>query len=70
MADICDLAQEHIELEAPLILAASKKPDGPKPNGVCHNCGESICDGTLFCDTDCRDDWERTQRAIAQRPTD
>lgn len=27
------------------------------PNGYCYNCGEKIKQG-LFCDHDCRDDYE------------
>ena len=33
-----------------------------KPNvacGDCHNCGASVPDGWRFCDSDCRDDYER-----------
>lgn len=72
MADICDLAQDHIEREEAARAAqrASQKRNEPKPNGACHNCGEVVADGHLFCDTDCRSDWERTQRAAAQKPRD
>lgn len=31
--------------------------------GECHNCGEPTPDGVNFCDTDCRDDWDKRQRA-------
>lgn len=70
MADIADLAQEDMERDAPYILAASKKPAGPAPCGMCHNCEEPIAPETLFCDPDCRADWERVQRAESQRPRD
>lgn len=29
--------------------------------GHCHNCGEALARGRLFCDADCRDDWEHRQ---------
>lgn len=70
MADIVDLAQEDMEREAPAILAASKKPSGPKPCGACHFCQEAVLPDMPFCDAGCRDDWEREQRALAQRPRD
>lgn len=56
MSDIADRAQDHIEREEPLMLAAGKRPPGPTPNGFCHNCGEPVAN--LFCDNDCRDDFE------------
>jgi hypothetical protein len=64
MADIADLAQEDMERDAPYVLEAGKKPAGPKPNGTCHNCGEPIAPDTIFCDLDCREDYERRQRAL------
>lgn len=32
--------------------------------GACYNCGEKLAPGVLFCDTDCRDDWERLCAAL------
>lgn len=37
-----------------------------KPAGFCHNCGEGLKVDLLFCDADCRDDWER-ERAAKRR---
>lgn len=40
---------------------ALNRPDEPLPQtGRCHNCGEPVTE--LFCDADCRDDWERRKR--------
>lgn len=64
MADIADLAQEDMERDAPFMLEAAKKPAGPKANGTCHNCGESIAPDTLFCDLDCREDFEKRAAAL------
>lgn len=33
-----------------------------KPNGSCHWCEEKAKDNALFCDTDCRDDYEKRKR--------
>ena len=68
MADIADLAQEHIEREAHLVIAAGRKPVGIRANGVCHNCDATVTTGLLFCDSDCRDDWQLRSRAEGQRP--
>lgn len=57
MADIIDLANDRADeiLEDAL---RKKKPEGPKPNGKCHNCEEPVPVDHKFCDRDCRDDWE------------
>lgn len=62
MADIVDIAQEDMERDAPHIIAASRKPAGPVPNGKCHYCDEDVLDGMPFCDAQCRDSWESEQR--------
>jgi hypothetical protein len=63
MADPIDRAQEHIEREAPYILAA-RKPVPIKACGHCHNCQSPISVG-LYCDEDCRSDYEyRAERGI------
>lgn len=62
MSDIADRAQDHIEREEALVLAAGHKPPGPKADGHCHNCGEPV--EHLFCDSDCRDDYE--ERIVKQ----
>lgn len=61
MADIADLAQEHIEAHAPHILAAYRKHVPPAANGFCLNCDADLSDnpGARFCDIDCMHDWER-----------
>lgn len=63
--DDIDKAQANIERDAPYILAASKKPVGPQPNGRCHFCDELVGDEARFCDVECARGWER--EATAQR---
>ena len=45
-------------------LALSKRrPEGPTPTGACLNCGELLDKmGSRWCDSDCRDDWEKRNR--------
>ena len=64
MPDIFDRAQDHIERETPHLLA-QRKPVKHVANGKCHNCGEPVPTG-LYCDQDCREDFEyRQERGIA-----
>lgn len=61
-----DLEQQTIDLHFQEAMNNAKKQLGSKlqPNGECHNCLESLDDPTqLFCDADCREDYEKIQRA-------
>lgn len=60
MADIADLAQEHIEKHAPLTLQV-RKPEPPPADGQCLFCDEPLAPGVRFCDTNCCRDWEHEQ---------
>lgn len=59
MPDIFDRAQDHIERTLPLQLAVRKpvKPL-PAPNGKCRNCAEPVEGAAVYCDDDCRADFE------------
>jgi RNA polymerase-binding transcription factor DksA len=67
MADIADAAEQTIELELSAQIAAIRKKTGPQLEaiGVCHNCGDEIAVGTLFCAplgaglSECQMDYER-----------
>lgn len=67
MSDEVDKANELSEV----LLAASLKAPRPRlaPKGECHFCGENLMDsflkGSLFCNQDCRDDFERQERMRA-----
>lgn len=64
MADLADRAQQHHDREEALLRAQNRK-SVLMPCGRCHNCREPIT-LPLFCDTDCRDDYEyRQERGIA-----
>lgn len=61
--DEVDRTAERAELEAPLLIKNSKKPEGPKPTGFCAFCDEALPEGELrFCDAYCRDDFEFAQK--------
>lgn len=60
--DDFDRASEFEALRRRLALAY-RKPDGPAPCGHCLFCEEAVPAGARWCNKDCREDWEREQRA-------
>lgn len=68
MADFADDAEATEELFRSHALAARKEV-GPPPCGGCHYCSEAVPDGARFCDSECRDEWEREKKIRAQAPT-
>lgn len=66
-ADITDQAAELEELERTYALANRKKPT-MSFTGLCQNgdCGEKVDKG-FFCCPECKDDYERIERAQHHR---
>lgn len=60
--DDFDRASEFEELRR-CLAQGYRKPAGPAPNGVCLFCGEALPAGARWCNKECREDWEREQRA-------
>jgi hypothetical protein len=56
MSDEIDRAQEDEQMA--LATARAKRKPTLKPINRCYNCDEAIRMG-LFCDGDCRDDYEK-----------
>lgn len=61
MADIADRADAVTELNLKIALDKRHKEARLRPVGSCYNCSEAIENG-LFCDADCRDDYEKRER--------
>jgi hypothetical protein len=61
MADEADQAQFIEERDRKLALQV-RRPELPV-TGECHYCGETIRAPRLFCESGCRDDYEREQEA-------
>lgn len=59
--DEVDLSQERSEREAPALLAANRRREGPTPNGRCHYCDEVVNDTDRWCSIGCRDQWQHEQ---------
>lgn len=62
MADEADMTADRDEREAPMRIAASRKPTSPAPNGHCMSCGDPVPEGHRYCDAECREDFEREER--------
>ena len=58
MSDNLDIASDREEL-ARSMAQTLRKPTGPAPMGACFYCAASVRDGVRWCDSDCRDEWER-----------
>lgn len=69
-ADPMDRATVESErlLEEQLRVARSAKPISLPATGKCHNCDGGVQPTHRFCDSDCRDDYERMKRSRAQLP--
>jgi len=62
MADDADRADRLIENHLRLALSQRSKDTLPR-TGFCHSCEAEVQPEALFCDGDCKDDYERAARA-------
>jgi hypothetical protein len=61
--DVFDQATHQEEMMRERAIEAALNPPPPmQAVGKCYNCGEKLRRPKLFCDADCRDDWQRRQR--------
>lgn len=60
--DDADISAERAEKEAPHLIAASRKPEGPVATGRCLYCEEPLPKGQRWCDAEHRDQWLREQK--------
>lgn len=62
--DIADIAAEREQIDTARAIAAARNPLQRQlsPTGQCHNCEEPLAHDQLFCDQDCRDDWQKRDR--------
>jgi len=65
MSDELDQAAALEELERTIALANRKRPE-MQFNGACYNYEESVDKG-FFCCSECREDYERNERAKHHR---
>lgn len=63
MSDLVDQGNETADLLLEVALENAKRKNAIMRSfvtGTCMNCG--ACCRDRWCDTDCRDDWEKAQR--------
>lgn len=65
--DIIDQGNEAAALFTRAAIS-QRKPEGPAATGHCLNCDARLAPKLRWCDTNCRDDWSKTQRAVAMAP--
>jgi hypothetical protein len=65
MADDADLAQ-HISEQIIELQTKNRVVTRMEFTGFCYNCEEPVKMAALFCDKDCRDDYEHRERMSLQ----
>ncbi len=60
-----DADRTDSKIEAAILDGIQRVRSGPALtwSGVCHYCDSEIAEPLRFCDADCRDDFERVERA-------
>ena len=61
--DDADRASEREDIaRAAALEAVRRRFDSLPPLGCCYYCGEALRAGKRFCDSDCRDDYDRQEK--------
>ena len=62
--DEADQAQYNIERDEAIAIRAAQLFKGPVATGSClaPQCGETLANGQRWCNTDCRDEWQKSRR--------
>jgi len=63
MSDHADNADNKIYRTIAAGLAAARRAPSLQPDCRCHFCDESVAVNLLFCNIDCRDDFDRFNSA-------
>ncbi|MBH1983405.1 MAG: hypothetical protein I8H79_12690 [Burkholderiales bacterium] len=63
MSDHVDNTDKIIFAEVARGLAAVRSRPGLVAHGRCHYCDEALAPALLFCNVDCRDDYDKEQAA-------
>lgn len=68
MSDEIDATNDRVLLEAELAIKniRAAKPEA-EATGECLHCNELVPEGRRWCDADCRDAWDKDQRARRMR---
>ena len=66
-SDLIDQANEAAEIFRRSALS-QRAPEGPAATGYCFNCDAMLGTGLRWCGPECRDDYERIERAKSMAP--
>jgi len=61
--DDIERGQEREQMDRELAIFNQRKRTNLLPVGSCYFCDSILRDGVLFCDADCRTDYERVEKA-------
>ena len=65
--DDADKASLHEQMTITAAIKSVRQRSKPLPPvGYCYYCSEPLKGGERFCDTDCRDDYERQEKSKAR----
>jgi hypothetical protein len=64
MSDIADRADWRIAKDIETAMAHARRTPLLQADGQCHYCDEHVAHGLLFCNADCRDDYQKEQAAL------
>lgn len=67
MSDVTDKADVIIEMITAAAIEEARKEVHLHTDGHCLFCDDDIEPGLKFCNRDCRDDWDKEQRALRIR---
>jgi hypothetical protein len=64
MRDVADRAEWRIAKDIEVAMAHARRIPHLEADGRCHYCDDDVAHGALFCNTDCRDDYQKEQEAL------
>ncbi|HWX03202.1 DUF2116 family Zn-ribbon domain-containing protein [Collimonas sp.] len=64
MSDVADRAEWRIAQDIKAAMAHARKTLQLEADRHCHYCDDAVAHGALFCNTDCRDDYQTEQEAL------
>ncbi|HWX02443.1 hypothetical protein [Collimonas sp.] len=63
MRDVADRAEWRIAKDIEVAMAHARRIPQLEADGRCHYCDDDVAHGARFCNTDCRDDYQKEQEA-------
>lgn len=64
MSDVADMSDKNVETFIASAIAHARGKPGMKATGWCRFCEEAIGPVELFCNIECRDDYQKSQAAM------